>query len=255
MRVYLADDYKSMSRKVANIISAQVIINPDSVLGLATGSTPKGTYNQLVEWYNKGDLSFSHIKTVNLDEYVGLSPEHEQSYRYFMQHNLFNHVNIKATNTNLPNGLSDNLCQECKGYDTLIEALGGIDLLLLGIGHNGHIGFNEPESAFELGTHVIELSKKTLSANARFFDGDIDKVPTHAITLGIKNIMHAKKIVVALSGEDKSDIIVTALTGPVTPSIPASILQLHPNVSIVGDRAALSKLLKYDEVFTHWENL
>ncbi len=243
MRIYLAEDYKSMSRKVANIISAQVIVKPNCVLGLATGSTPMGAYQQLIEWYNKGDISFSQTRTVNLDEYVGLSPEHDQSYRYFMQHNFFNHVNIVPENTFLPNGLAEDLDAECSNYNARIEAFGGVDMQILGIGHNGHIGFNEPEAAFELGTHVVTLAPETLQANARFFDNDVSKVPSQALTMGIKNIMHAKKIVVAASGEEKADIILEAFTGPVMPEVPGSILQMHPDVTLVGDRAALHKLL------------
>ncbi len=244
MKIYLSEDYQSMSRKVANIFSAQIIMKPDCVLGLATGSTPVGTYKQLIEWYNKGDLSFEDVKTINLDEYVGLAPEHDQSYRYFMQSNLFDHVNIKPENTNVPTGISDDHEQDCKNYDALIASLGGIDMQFLGIGQNGHIGFNEPDGAFELGTHIAELNQSTIEANARFFENDLSKVPTHAMTLGIKNIMQAKKIVLVASGAEKADAILKAFTGPVTPQLPASILQMHADVTLVGDKAALSKLIE-----------
>ncbi len=244
MRVYKCKDYYLMSRTAANIISAQVIFKPDCVLGLATGSTPKGAYEQLIKWYKKGDLSFSGVKSVNLDEYVGIAPKHEQSYRYFMQENFFNHINIKPQNTILPNGLAEDLNAECEAYDKNIAQLGGIDMQLLGMGHNGHVGFNEPGVAFELGTHAVDLAPSTIKANARFFENDESKVPKQAITMGIKNIMHARKILLTVSGEDKADIVLKAFTGAVMPELPASILQLHPDVTLVGDEAALSKLIK-----------
>ena len=241
MRVYVAEDYTGMSRKAANILSAHVILNPSCVLGLATGSTPIGTYKQLIDWYNKGDLDFTDVHTVNLDEYVGLSPEHDQSYRYFMQTNLFDHINIKRENTNVPNGLAEDLDAECARYNQVIRNLGGIDIQVLGMGHNGHIGFNEPGHAFELETHTVDLTQTTIDANARFFASK-DEVPRRAVTMGIKSIMQAKQILVVVSGADKADIVKAAFTGPVTPAVPASILQMHPNVVLVGDKAALSKL-------------
>ena len=246
MRFYQSEDYKSMSRRAANIISAHVILKPDCVLGLATGSTPIGAYQQLIEWYKKGDLSFAETKSVNLDEYVGLSPHHEQSYRYFMQTNLFDHIDIDVANTNVPNGLAKNPEAECERYNALIRSLGGIDLQLLGMGHNGHIGFNEPGHAFELETHMVSLTASTIDANARFFESR-DEVPRHAITMGVKNIMTARKILVMVSGEDKADIVYKAFRGPVTPEVPASILQLHPDVTVVGDKAALHKLAEAGE--------
>ncbi len=243
MRIYQSEDYVSMSRQVANIISAQVIVKPTSVLGLATGSSPIGTYKQLVEWYNKGDVSFKQVKTVNLDEYVGLPTSHPESYRYFMNHHFFDHVDIDKANTNVPDGLAEDLDAFCAQYDQRMEDMGGVDLQLLGMGHNGHIGFNEPGNVFDLGTHVAELQPITLQANARFFDNDVSKVPTHAISMGIKNIMHARKIVVVVSGEEKADAVYKSFRGPVTPEVPGSILQLHPDVILVGDKAALSKLM------------
>ncbi|MDY3280834.1 glucosamine-6-phosphate deaminase [Dysosmobacter sp.] len=241
MKIYAANDYKQMSRQAANILSAHVILKPDCVLGLATGSTPIGMYKQLVDWYNKGDLDFSQVKSVNLDEYVGLAPTHDQSYRYFMQTNLFDHVNIDPANTNVPNGLAEDPEAECRRYNQVIRDLGGIDVQVLGMGHNGHIGFNEPEEAFELETHVVNLTESTIRANARFFASE-DEVPKKAMTMGIKSIMQARQILVVVSGEDKADIVKRAFTGPVTPNVPASILQMHPNVVLVGDKAALSKL-------------
>ncbi len=241
MRVYQAEDYSSMSRRAANIISAQVIHKPNCVLGLATGSTPIGTYQQLIKWYEKGDLSFAEARSVNLDEYWGLASTHPQSYRYFMQTNLFDHIDIKVENTNVPNGMSTDAQAECERYNQIIRSLGGIDLQLLGMGHNGHIGFNEPGPSFELETHMVDLAQSTIQANARFFSS-MDEVPKHALTMGIKNIMQARRILVIVSGEDKADIVLRAFCGPVTPEVPASILQLHSNVTLVGDRAALSKL-------------
>lgn len=236
MKIVKATDYHDMSRKAANMISAQVILHPQSVLGLATGSSPIGTYQQLVEWYKKGDLDFTEATTVNLDEYVGLDGTDEQSYRYFMNQQLFDHVNIRKEKTFVPNGKAVNVEAECARYDNLIASLGGIDLQLLGLGHNGHIGFNEPSGAFEKTTHCVDLGERTIQANARFF-GSAENVPRQAITMGIKSIMLAKSILLIVSGEDKRDILHQALYGPVTPNIPASILQLHPNLTVVACNA------------------
>ena len=231
MRIYQCADYSSMSRKAASIIAAQIQLKPDCVLGLATGSTPVGAYEQLVRWYQDGELSFAEVKTANLDEYYGLAPEHDQSYRYFMQKNLFDHVDIKAENTHVPNGLAGDPEKEGAGYDHMIRALGGIDLQLLGLGHNGHIGFNEPSEQFVPQTHLVQLSQETIRANARFF-ANAGQVPKQAITMGIASILQAKKILL-LAGEGKGEILRQALTGPVTPWIPASVLQLHPDVTVV----------------------
>jgi glucosamine-6-phosphate deaminase len=246
MKLYQTKDYKEMSRKVANIISAQVIMKPDCVLGLATGSTPIAIYKQLIEWYNKGDIDFNEVKTVNLDEYKGLAPDNKQSYHYFMKMNLFKYVNIREENIHIPNGLEIDTKAECTRYDTIIRSMGGIDLQLLGLGHNGHIGFNEPEESFEKETHCVALTKSTLEANSRLFEKG-ETVPAFAYTLGIKSIMQSKKIVLAVSGADKADILKSALTGPVTPAVPASIFQLHPDFTVVADEAALSKM-KLDNI-------
>ena len=232
MRVIETKSYAELSRKAANLISAQVLSKPDSVLGLATGSTPIGTYKQLIEWYEKGDLDFSEVKSINLDEYVGLTGDHDQSYRYFMNTNLFNHVNIDKSKTNVPSGVAEDLEAECKRYDALIDEMGGIDLQLLGIGHNGHIGFNEPADSFVAPTHVVELGETTINANARFFSS-ADEVPKMAVTMGIKAIMQAKKVLLIANGPDKKAIVEKALYGPVTPEVPASILQLHPDLTVV----------------------
>ena len=200
MKIYVTEDYQGMSRKAANIVSAQVILNPSSVLGLATGSTPIGMYKQLIAWYKKNDLDFAQVKSVNLDEYVGLPPTHDQSYRYFMQTNLFDHINIDPASTNVPNGLAEDPEAECERYNQIIRSTGGIDIQVLGMGHNGHIGFNEPGDAFELETHVVDLTDRTIDANARFF-ASRDEVPRKAITMGIKSIMQARRILVVVSGE------------------------------------------------------
>ena len=243
MIIYRAKDYKDMSRKAANIISAQVIMKPNCTLGLATGSTPLGIYDQLTEWYKKGDLDFSAVHSVNLDEYRGLPKENDQSYYYFMHKNLFDRVNIRPENTNVPNGMEPDAEKECRRYEKLIADLGGIDLQLLGLGHNGHIGFNEPGEAFEKETHCVDLQERTIEANKRFFDS-ADEVPRQAYTIGIKTIMQAKKILVAVSGEDKAEIVKKAFFGPVTPTVPASILQMHNDVTVVADEAALSLCCK-----------
>ncbi len=241
MKIYKAKDYKDMSRKAANIISAQVIMKPNCVLGLATGSTPIGTYDQLVEWYNKGDLDFSEVTTVNLDEYKGLPRTNDQSYYYFMHQHLFDRVNIDPERTNVPNGMEPDAEKECGRYEELIRSLGGVDLQLLGLGHNGHIGFNEPGEAFEKETHCVDLTESTIEANKRFF-ASADDVPKQAYTMGIKTIMQAKKILIVVNGENKADIVERAFFGPVTPEVPASILQLHNDVMLVGDEAALAKI-------------
>lgn len=241
MKIYKAKDYKDMSRKAANIISAQVIMKPNCVLGLATGSTPIGTYDQLVEWYNKGDLDFSEVTTVNLDEYKGLPRTNDQSYYYFMHQHLFDRVNIDSERTNVPNGMEPDAEKECGRYEELIRSLGGVDLQLLGLGHNGHIGFNEPGEAFEKETHCVDLTESTIEANKRFF-ASADDVPKQAYTMGIKTIMQAKKILIVVNGENKADIVERAFFGPVTPEVPASILQLHNDVTLVGDEAALAKI-------------
>ena len=242
MKIICAKDYKDMSRKAANIISAQVIMKPNCVLGLATGGTPVGTYAQLVEWYNKGDLDFSEVTTVNLDEYRGLPKEHPQSYWYFMNENLFSKVNIDPAKTNLPDGTNLDTAAECARYNGIIHKLGGIDLQLLGIGPNGHIGFNEPGQAFELETHCVDLAPTTIEANKRFFDGNEALVPKQAYTMGIKTIMQARKVLVVANGKAKAQAVKDAVTGPVTPACPGSILQLHPDCILVADEEALSLL-------------
>lgn len=240
MKIIRAKDYQDMSRKAANILSAQVILKPESVLGLATGSSPLGTYEQLIKGYENGDLDFSKVHSANLDEYCGLSADNDQSYSYFMHHNLFDHINIKPENVNLPNGLAEDKDAECARYDAVVESLGGVDIQLLGIGHNGHIGFNEPCETFPQGTHCVDLTERTIEANKRFF-ASIDDVPRQALTMGIQTIMRARKVLLIASGADKADIVHRAFFGPITPLVPASILQLHPDVVVIADAEALSK--------------
>lgn len=239
MKIVEAADYRDMCRKAANIISAQVILFPDSVLGLATGSTPLGIYRQLIEWYEKGDVSFLGVRSINLDEYCGLAPDHPQSYHRYMHENFFDHINILPQNIHIPNGLAPDTEESFTDYDRVIDTLGGIDLQLLGIGNTGHIGFNEPDISFDKTTHKIALKEETILSNSRFF-GSPEEVPKYAVTMGIKNIMQAKKILLAASGAGKAGILDKALFGPVTPAVPASILQLHPDVTVVADAEAMT---------------
>lgn len=241
MKIIKAKDYNDMSRKAANIISAQMIMKPNCVLGLATGSTPIGIYAQLVERYQKGDLDFSEVTTVNLDEYKGLSRDNKQSYYYYMNENLFKKVNINLQRTFLPDGMEPDSDKACRDYDRIIMDAGGVDLQLLGLGHNGHIGFNEPGMVFEAGTHCVNLAESTIKANQRFFDSMKD-VPRQAYTIGIKTIMQAGKILIAVSGKDKASIVKQAFFGAITPKVQASVLQLHTDVTLVADEDALSEV-------------
>ena len=241
MRIYKAKDYVDMSRKAANIVSAQVIMKPNCVLGLATGSTPIGLYKQLVEWYNKGDLDFSEVTTVNLDEYKGLPKENEQSYYYFMHEYLFDKVNIDPEKTYLPDGTNLNSEEEAARYEALVQSLGTVDLQLLGLGRNGHIGFNEPADEFTKVTGEIDLTDSTIEANKRFFEKKED-VPRKAVSMGIGTIMRAKKIVLLVNGENKAEILKEVVNGPVTPKVPGSILQFHPHVTVICDEEAAKYL-------------
>ena len=242
MRIYREKDYDAMSRRAAHVMAAEIIHRPDCVLGLATGSTPIGMYKQLIEWNKAGDITFKEVRTVNLDEYKGLSPEHDQGYRYFMQKQLFDHVDILPENTRVPDGLAADADAECAAYDAYIRSLGGIDLQLLGVGHNGHIGFNEPADVFVTPTHVVDLTERTIDANARFF-ATRDDVPRQAFTMGIGPIMAAKKILLIASGEEKAEAVYNTICGAVDPHCQGSILQLHPDVVMVADEAALSKVI------------
>lgn len=240
MKIIKTKNYEDMSRKAANIIAAQLITKPDCILGLATGSSPIGTYDNLVSMYENGDIDFSQVTTVNLDEYKGLDGSNDQSYRYFMNKNLFSRVNVPLERTHVPDGTIADSDEACGAYNELLHKLGPADLQLLGLGHDGHIGFNEPDDYFPDETHCVDLHEVTIQANKRFFASEAD-VPRQAYTMGIGTIMRAKTVLVVVSGADKADILAKVINGPVTPQIPATILQFHPNAIIVADEAALSK--------------
>ena len=239
MVIYKVKDYEEMSRIAANILSAQVITKPDCVLGLATGSTPIGLYKQLIAKHQAGELSFAGVHTVNLDEYRGLPRTNDQSYWYFMHENLFNHVDVRPDAVHVPNGENPDAEAACSEYDEIIKSVGGIDLQLLGIGHDGHIGFNEPADHFPVGTHCVDLTEETIEANKRFFASK-DDVSRQAYTMGVGTIMNARKVLLIASGKDKAEIVKKAFFGPITPEVPASILQMHPDFVLVADEAALS---------------
>lgn len=241
MNIISAPNYDAMGVQAAKLIAAQVVQKPDCVLGLATGSSPISTYQNLIKWCDAGLLDFSRVHTVNLDEYRGLEPTHDQSYAYFMRTNLFDHINIDQANTNIPSGINPDAEGEAARYESVIASLGGIDLQLLGLGNNGHIGFNEPAPDFPVTTHCVDLTDSTIQANKRFF-ASIDDVPRQAYTMGIRAIMQARRVVMVVSGAGKAGIVKQAFTGPVTPEVPASILQLHPNFTLVADEAALAEL-------------
>lgn len=232
MRYIEVENYEQLSVAAANIIASQVILKPNSVLGLATGSSPVGAYKELIKKYQNGELDFSNVTSVNLDEYIGLDGENDQSYRYFMNTNLFNHVNIDKEKTFVPSGIAADIEKECKKYDDNIARLGGIDLQLLGIGLDGHIGFNEPDEVFTKATHKVTLDESTIEANARFFQS-IDDVPRAAVTMGMGGIMGAKRVLLIANGESKKEIIEKAFFGPIDPKVPASILQLHSDLTVI----------------------
>lgn len=240
MRIIKVKNYEEISKKTANLIMAQVNLKPNSVLGLATGGSPVGTYEKIVEAYRQGEVDFSEVTTINLDEYRGISRTHEQSYWYFMHDNLFNHVNVRENHIFVPNGENPDSDAVCREYDEIIKKFGGIDMQLLGIGLDGHIGFNEPDSHFEPDTHCVDLTESTIEANMRFFNSK-DEVPKQAYTMGIKPIMQAKKVVMIANGKNKAEIIKKAFAGPITPEVPASILQMHPDFTLIADEEALSE--------------
>ncbi|MBS4536894.1 glucosamine-6-phosphate deaminase [Clostridium sp. D2Q-11] len=241
MKIIKVRDYEAMSKKAAVIVSSQINMKNDCVLGLATGDTPLGMYKELIKMYKEEIIDFKEVTTFNLDEYYGISGENEQSYKYYMDKNFFNHINIKPENTHIPNGMAEDIEEEARRYDSLIQGMGDIDLQILGIGRNGHIGFNEPDVKFEACTHLVDLDDETIEANSRFFD-DIEDVPKKAISMGIKNIMHADKIILIASGIEKADVIKETIEGSISPNVPASVLQLHPNTIFILDEAAASKL-------------
>lgn len=238
MKIIVEKDYEKMSSKAASLISEAIQKKPDLILGLATGSTPIGTYEELIRMHKEEGLDFSKVTTFNLDEYYGLSPEDDQSYRYFMENTLFKHINIKKENTYVPDGLAKDPNAYGKEYDEKIQKQGGIDIQILGIGRNGHIAFNEPDDELILSTHLTGLTKDTINANSRFFDS-IDKVPTKAITMGLGTIMKAKKIILLANGKNKTEIMGELLKqDKVTTNLPASLLLLHPDVTVIMDEEA-----------------
>lgn len=241
MKVIIARDYKELSKKASSILTSQLILKPESVLGLATGSTPIGTYEELIKLHKQGVISFSSVTTFNLDEYYGLDSNNPNSYSYFMGDKLFNHIDINSNEIHIPNGLAKNVQKECEYYEEKIIEKGGIDIQLLGIGRNGHIGFNEPDIKFEAITHLVNLDSNTIYANARFFK-DVKDVPKKAISMGIKTIMNSKKILLLASGEEKAQIVYDTLYGKITPETPASVLQLHPNLIVIVDKQAAKYL-------------
>lgn len=239
MRIIETKTYEDMSKQAANIIASVVTLKPDCMLGLATGSSPIGTYEELVKKYEAGELDFSEVTTVNLDEYKGLPKENEQSYYYFMHEYLFDKVNIDPAKTYLPDGTNLNSEEEAARYEALVQSLGTVDLQLLGLGRNGHIGFNEPGDCFIESTHCVDLKESTIEANKRFFES-ADDVPKQAYSMGIGTIMRAKKILVVVSGENKAQALKDTICAPISPKVPGTILRLHPDVTIVADEAAMS---------------
>ena len=238
MKVYIAADYNDMSKKAAALVADQVNTKQNSLLGLPTGSTPIGLYEKLADFYKQGKIDFSQVKSVNLDEYWGLGQADEQSYAYFMKQHLFDKVNILPGNTYIQNGQAPDGTEECLNYDYILRQLGRVDLQILGIGTNGHIGFNEPSTVFKKTTHIVDLSTDTIQANARNFADPLD-VPRQSITMGIGTIMSAQRILLLASGTDKAKALSEAFFGDITPELPASILQVHPDVTVIADRAAL----------------
>ena len=241
MELIICKDYEDLSQKASEIIISMLKENPKSILGLATGSTPEGMYANLVKANENNEISFKDVKTFNLDEYYGLDPENDQSYRYFMNDKLFNHVDINKEYTRVPSGTIENPGEYGKKYDEEIENTGGTDIQVLGIGANGHIGFNEPSDVFTPETHLVKLTEKTISDNSRFFE-NIDDVPKEAITMGMKSIMSAKKVLLIANGKNKADAIYKSLRGPIDPKVPASILQVHPDLVVILDEDAASLL-------------
>ena len=245
MRIIVCQNYEEVSKKAAQMILSQVTLKPNSVLGLATGSTPIGMYENLVKLNKSGDIDFSVVRTFNLDEYYNLPKESDQSYHYFMYQNLFNHININPANIHIQNGMTNDVDAECERYDSLIKEAGGVDIQVLGIGNNAHIGFNEPTVNFEKGTHLVELEESTIEANSRFFD-NIEDVPKKAITMGVGSIFKSKKILLIATGENKAEAIYNTVYGKVVPEVPASILQFHSDIVLILDKDA-AKLLKEED--------
>lgn len=241
MRIIIANDYNDMSKKAANMVAAQILLKPNSVLGLATGSTPLMTYKYLIKLVNDETISFNEVVTFNLDEYVGIPPKNINSYHYYMQDNFFKYIDIKPENVHVPSGRAENIQNECTQYEKAIHSKGGIDFQILGIGNNGHIGFNEPDLKFEAVTHPIDLDEETIKANSRFFNSE-EEVPKRAITMGVKTIMNARKVILLANGIGKAETIYKSIYGKIDPNLPASILQLHPDVTFILDKEAAELL-------------
>ncbi|MFJ9502029.1 glucosamine-6-phosphate deaminase [Brevibacillus centrosporus] len=241
MKLVIVKDYNDMSKQAAKLIAEEVTRNPKTVLGLATGGTPVGMYRELVSLHQQDGVDFSQAQSFNLDEYVGLPSLHPQSYRTYMNENLFAHINLPAEKTHVPQGDAEDLEAECKRYEQAIAQAGGIDIQVLGIGNNGHIGFNEPGSTKDTTTRVVALTQSTMEANARYFDS-IQEVPTQAVSMGIQTILGAKKIILLASGEAKAQAVSQMLEGELTADVPASLLQLHPDVTVIVDEEAASAL-------------
>lgn len=235
MKIIVTENYNMLSKAAADIIQKVINAKNDAVLGLATGGTPIGTYEELINRYNEKKIDFSNITTINLDEYIGLDGDNPESYRYFMNNKLFNHINIDKSKTFLPNGVAEDIEKECKDYDKRIDEVGGIDIQILGVGNNGHIAFNEPSKYLDINTHVVELKEETIKANSRFFDS-LDEVPKKAITMGIGKIMQAKKIILLAYGKGKAEAIEGLLSSKITTENPSTILNLHPDVTLIIDR-------------------
>ena len=238
MRLIICETYEEMSKKAAQIVASQITLKPDSVLGLPTGSTPVGMYTMLGEMNKKGEIDFSDVTTFNLDEYYKIDPKNDQSYRYFMNDKLFSKINIKMENTHVLYGLAEDPEEECKQYEKMIKDAGGIDLQVLGIGQNGHIGFNEPDSALNAVTHLTSLTESTINANSIFFESR-DEMPKAALTMGIGSILKARKIILLANGENKKEAVKELLNNDIKPSSPASILKVHPDVTLLCERAAI----------------
>ena len=239
MKILVVKDYAEMSRVAADCFAEVIASKPDCVLGLATGDTPIGMYDNLIAKYKEGKLDFSKTRSVNLDEYYPITPDNDQSYRYFMNEHLFNHVNIDKAKTAVPDGTAQDVEASCKAYEEQIDALGGIDIQVLGIGRNGHIGFNEPDAELIPFTHLTALTPSTIEANARFFASE-DEVPKHALTMGIQSVFKARKILLLVSGKNKAEAVKAMLTGNIRTTCPASLLCLHPDVTLICDEDAYS---------------
>ena len=242
MKIHIVEDYQQLSARAAGIVASQVILNNSSVLGLPTGSTPAGMYRELIKLNGEGTVDFKEVITFNLDEYIGLSPGHPQSYHYYMHHHFFNHVNIAPQNIHIPQGQAKNMAETCLEYDQKIADAGGIDLQVLGIGANGHIGFNEPHQYLKMQTHVIDLTPETVEANSRFFD-TAEAVPRQAVTMGMGSIMQAQRILLIASGKNKAAAIKETVSGKITTAVPASFLQLHREVILILDKEAAASLM------------